>query len=694
MRIERWLSVLLIAIMFCVVASGAMAHLGLHEGELDHKNIDVDKEDYLTQSADIGDDTDKIRKIVSPLSGVPEIREPGQTLRVEVKSSENLHQSVEAWLVPSFGRARPKTYLNQTTQSSGNQSEIWPNRNNVNVLEFDVPNFQNDFKPDLYDLHVAWEDSNGEYHQDFQPRAVEVTNSFPDDPQVAVVADPQSGDPRGITKTFDQAKSNFSGVDCSDPDNAGDCVGAFVDTLEDLDDNWAKTLGNLSRENRWGSFQKAIEEINAMNPDFVVIPGDLAMGARYKIEYPDVYRLLNQFKVPTYVTPGNHDGITFHFNESDGGLNRWERTFAPRYYSKNLGANDQIHIVSMNSFDWPEDKRKRANIICDATAGGPEWWKPCEGFPAIGGYIRDPQVSWLDNDLSQWRSNHPETQDQMLLTFSHHDPSWQFGNHSWSSKQGNNRNDVRAKLMQYDADVHFAGHVHQDRVARYFDSTGNNQGDGVASVGQSGKKAYDVNDNNMPNVNVRSKLEDPTAGPLFVETTTTSSSTSQYWGWRMVKLDHQNTGIVPHNDPSDPSAPQGATKFGYLAPPSFVNSHPVSNSWDHQLADLGLYSYPSYHLNTHRSNSLTSNPQIEVENDLSEPVEGTLLQPLNACGQVNVTNGNVIWSRTQGGHQDVLIGHQVGAGNNVTIETDVQGNGICIIPVFNSIMQSSIHTFW
>jgi len=54
------------------------------------------------------------------------------------------------------------------------------------------------------------------------------------------------------------------------------------------------------------TFTRAVEQINALNPDFVVICGDLVHD-RNAASFSDFKRIKSAFTVPCYCVPGNHD---------------------------------------------------------------------------------------------------------------------------------------------------------------------------------------------------------------------------------------------------------------------------------------------------------------------------------------------------------------------------------------------------
>jgi 3',5'-cyclic AMP phosphodiesterase CpdA len=65
-------------------------------------------------------------------------------------------------------------------------------------------------------------------------------------------------------------------------------------------------LGMGGYEHDLKTFQQAVLQINALNPDFVVICGDL-VGSADRKSFADFNRIKADFKMPCYYVPGNHD---------------------------------------------------------------------------------------------------------------------------------------------------------------------------------------------------------------------------------------------------------------------------------------------------------------------------------------------------------------------------------------------------
>lgn len=180
-----------------------------------------------------------------------------------------------------------------------------------------------------------------------------------------------------------------------------------------------------SIEEHQKSIEKAIEEINQINPDFIVATGDLILkGNEVSIEQAqewfDVYTyLISGCKKPIFHTLGNHDvvGINYEVDVSDKpGYNKemYRDYFGPTYYSFDWGLYHCI-ILDPNEF-----------------VGEREFYK-----------IPDYQIKWLKEDLS-FRESYP------LLVF-FHEPS----------KTWQNQTEV-LNLFKQNFTKMFSGHWHMD----------------------------------------------------------------------------------------------------------------------------------------------------------------------------------------------------------------------------------------
>lgn len=250
--------------------------------------------------------------------------------------------------------------------------------------------------PELYNLTVTATFDGGTAIAS-EPRAVSVVSAFKRNFSFVHLTDFHIGDPRGFT--------------------------------EDIN----RTLG-------WKAAKKSIQEINLLNPDFVLISGDLVFGQLYPFEYAFEYRtcydILQRFQVPTYVAPGNHDG---YIQCGQDGLVFWERFFAPRYYSFDYGP---YHFTAMNSYDWPNRSRWAFSYLAF------NW----------GGNVGSEQLAWLEAD-ARAASDAP-----LSIMFMHHNPLWDTVNDSLLGNGYAGREELLNIIQSQGIDAVLAGHVHYDHV--------------------------------------------------------------------------------------------------------------------------------------------------------------------------------------------------------------------------------------
>lgn len=172
-------------------------------------------------------------------------------------------------------------------------------------------------------------------------------------------------------------------------------------------------------------FEKAIREINKINPAFVIATGDLVLEAeRVTIsqakEWYDIYSgLISTFNIPVFNMVGNHDVVGIHYKKdvsTEPGYNKemYRDYFGPTYYSFDWGSYHCI-VLDPNEF-----------------LDGNQFYR-----------IPDYQVEWLRKDLS-YRQGKP------LLVF-FHEPTI-----TWED-----RTEVLNLLNQHTTKM-FSGHWHMD----------------------------------------------------------------------------------------------------------------------------------------------------------------------------------------------------------------------------------------
>ena len=325
-------------------------------------------------------------KIVYPLFSDPVIIKKGDNFTATV----NFDKSPEQWeceISTAYDMVCESFSLSVMDAEHNSTSGLWS-------LYLHVPP---NVDEDLYNITIIAY-SDGSKYQVEEPRAVSVVEEYKNNFSFVHLTDFHIGDPRGMT------------VDIS------------------------KTIG-------WKAARKSVEEINLLNPDFVIITGDLVFGQlyplEYSVEYRKCYKILQQFDVPTFLCPGNHDG---YIQTGQDGFKLWKKFIGQLYYSFNYG---DYHFTSINSYDWPASDRW-------AISYAPLQW---------GGHIQEEQMEWIEKDLRQ--SAGAKARFIML----HHNPLWDTRNDSLL-KNGNytGREKLLELIGKYNVSAVFDGHVHYDNI--------------------------------------------------------------------------------------------------------------------------------------------------------------------------------------------------------------------------------------
>jgi len=594
----------------------------------------------------------KIDMIVRPLHSAPTFLTRIETLSVELDLEQITDPSdITASLRPSFGNVRTPVLLQEPIERVEKaESELWPNKTVIR-LEFEIP--EDGIVEGLYDLRVEF-NIDGIRRVDSQRRAVNIVEQHTDSPQVVVIADPSVGDPRQLLEGAEGAQNG----------NVEKLIKKIDGTVGISDDQALSTTPFA-----WAAMEQTLDEINLVNPDFVLVTGDLTFGAHPRpvpYEYEDAYQLFDRLEVPTFYTPGNHDLYEFdgyiyegppqgrddlskldvspeklsvlqselEADEEDphvvNGQKMWKSYFGPMHYSINIGSN--IRLISINTFDW-EDKTL--------------------GRTPAGGQVRARQLQWIREELNTYRAENPEGE---VVTFAHHDPSWIDSTHAWPGK---NKLELRDLLAEYNTGAHFSGHTHEDRVARY------HVGNIVQTHGRQHKdqpltklsymRRDDSIDESWTQTQLGQILHDPQWGPLFVSTTTAASGLEGYywglggyWGWRLADLSPEPNGGYD---------PEG---FGYPASEEFLSNHAMRpENWNAGHSEYGVFAYPSSHLeseNVEGNNGVSSNAAVKVSSELAADIEVTVRLSLpDNGGQPTASAGNLMRVRRDGQSMDVWI---------------------------------------
>lgn len=167
-------------------------------------------------------------------------------------------------------------------------------------------------------------------------------------------------------------------------------------------------------------FLSAVDEINALNPDFIILTGDLT-NKGYYTEFKRVIEYLKLFDAPLFAIPGNHD-------------------------YRNLGGETFEELIGECS--WKLSKENELLVIGLNTA-----------LPDINeGAVGKPQRLWLDNQLDDAVIN-----EMFSIVAMHHHiiPI---------PKTGRERNilldagDVLKILIDHEVDMVLVGHKHVHNV--------------------------------------------------------------------------------------------------------------------------------------------------------------------------------------------------------------------------------------
>lgn len=333
-------------------------------------------------------------KIVTPRFGAPSLAIMGDTILVEVNLTYSDGTPVDAvtkWQL-NLRSSQWSDIVFPVTYIPTYKDKIWSGTITLNNII-----------PGLYDIEInAYSNGNTLIATAVEHHALKIYESMPKKLRVIQLTDIHIGDLRGAQE-------------------------------------------NIQETINWKAAKKAIAEINLLNPDFVILTGDVVFGQNYRREYPAAIDVLMEFNVPLFVAMGNHDG---YLGPEGDGYEFWQEYFAPLYYSFDFG---NYHFVALNTYDW--DKRDRMSIGF-ATA---KW----------GGQIREQQLAWLEKDLLKHK-------DRPIIMFGHHNPLWisappdgdtQLQSSSIDQNfNGEGREELLALIYKYDTVAYLAGHLHYDNV--------------------------------------------------------------------------------------------------------------------------------------------------------------------------------------------------------------------------------------
>lgn len=468
---------------------------------------------YLDEVPDIELDP-KVTNIIYPLFGTPAIQKQGQSLTLKIDSKGKVAGGWSVKLKPTNHSALATEYPLPVTSVSEGQS-YWKASSTIYDITVHIPG---NVPEKLYDLEVSYS-GNGSRITDKQPHSVKVVKEFKKDFTFLHLTDTHVGSPRNLGDTDDPTGTN-------------------AELLTEAG------FWNPDPEKRWLYLQKAMKEVNLLNPDFVVVTGDLMFGQinpqEYIYEYEETYKMLQQLNVPVYLVPGNHDYYAQDATLADG-AKYWEQYFGPQYFSFDYGP--YAHYIGYNSFDWHEFDRSGHGTL---------------SVPTWGGQIREKQLSWIKQDLAENEKKAKEGQVKGL--FSHHNPLWEDRN-IWPQSDS----EVQQYWKQYDEqhnprrlDTLLLG----EKLGVKYDQQwhGENAGELINLM-----KQYHVNLSLHGHTHIDNVTEKD--GILYTTTTAVELSGKPWSGFRLFKM--KNGKIISYNyeEPgrSIPVYQNGDTRSGVMS---------------------------------------------------------------------------------------------------------------------------------
>lgn len=171
---------------------------------------------------------------------------------------------------------------------------------------------------------------------------------------------------------------------------------------------------------------QAIAELNEVQPDFVVLLGDLVESTAdtYARDHKMIQDIIvGHAKFPVFGVMGNHDGQVVG---AVNGFEMWQSQFGPLYYSFDIGL---WHFVVGNTYDHPT-------------------------HPSDNGFVGAEQIRWIDADIAE-----AFARGQRTAAFVHHNP---FDNRWIFVDEG--RQELAQALSRGGVRYVFAGHRHSDQL--------------------------------------------------------------------------------------------------------------------------------------------------------------------------------------------------------------------------------------
>jgi len=196
--------------------------------------------------------------------------------------------------------------------------------------------------------------------------------------------------------------------------------------------------------------ENAVAEINKI-PDlkFVLVAGDLTQDAEpWNIDA--LRRILDELKVPYFVTLGNHDLSRVPHEKKDQPITLSKYTVAGAFIGKSGG---MVPGMTYYSHEVAKDL-----VLVTLDASRAQVFSPEAGLNDFGGQIDVGQMRWLEDTLKK-------NQKKTIIILTHHSAvPWCEGDkknyNAWRWFWMENAEEVRALLKKYGVKLVFSGHRH------------------------------------------------------------------------------------------------------------------------------------------------------------------------------------------------------------------------------------------
>lgn len=167
-------------------------------------------------------------------------------------------------------------------------------------------------------------------------------------------------------------------------------------------------------------FLKAVDEINSLEPDMIILTGDITENGYYK-EFVQATKYLAKFNYPLFAVPGNHD-------------------------SRNLGYETFEELIGERSWKLTKDDDF---VVIGVDSSSPD---------INSGNIGRPQQIWMDHQLDECAIN-----NKFIVVALHHHviPIPETGR---ERNVLSDAGDILKSLVDHEVDIVMCGHKHVPNI--------------------------------------------------------------------------------------------------------------------------------------------------------------------------------------------------------------------------------------